>query len=263
MSEIDKTRTVRFLRWGFAFVFVMVLTEQLYFADTVENKTAETFVYLGKPRTRKWFDAAYMEFGGRLTLVDGVYYDVGATLSLQEESVGVPVLFDGCYSSSVFLFNGKRHVVGGAELYLVPSVQSNPPEAGELRRMCGITTVVQAVGDDTAIVEQVVTLGCVAGGEYRVTSRSRTSYLLKSIPPAENVMGASLDFFVVYTGPAKCVLAESSAPQTFQGYRVFKPITQEDFRAALDGGFRLNRYKVVKKKVSQGEKERRVTVPVR
>jgi len=121
-------------------------------------------------------------------------------------------------------------------------VTFTPPAIGELRiSFPWSSTVLQVVGNDEAII-----------------SDDDLTFHVRGIDPAKHIDGAPFkNMCLIYTGTYQYV-SVMGAKHTIQDFVIYKPITREQFVAALDGGLELVQYKIVTKKVWKMQGGRRI-----
>jgi hypothetical protein len=124
------------------------------------------------------------------------------------------------FADKISIVDGRFTDIG-RELIEKPLVGSEPPDAGTLRYMKGKIANVES---DGSLI--------VARGDI-------TIHIKGSFPG--KVDGSAFESALVYVGSIK-----TPGGETLQNFVVPKPLTREQFEAALNGGFQLVFYRVVK-----------------
>lgn len=186
----------------------------------------ETYMYLGKPRSREWMEAMYQRFAYQIVQVDGKYLDVGKALVGASEVPAVAEIGPtgetpaGCEVMQVIdnrqvlirrpEFTFRSRVIGGGGGAL-----------GAMHRM--IQEGAASVHRDELLfhVSGVDTKNLLDGAKFNAKLVSIGTYSYESV---------------------------AGGPVTVPSYTVHRPLTREQFAQALASGVRLVSYVRIEQK---------------
>ncbi len=191
-----------------------------------EAGKAETYMYLGKPRTKAWFDRVYRDFADKITFVDGQYLDVGKAL------------------------------VGASEVPGVAEIGS----AGETPDRC---KVFQVVAEDAILVRRSEFRTGGGPGGFPWIHRE-LFFHVKGVDTKDLTDGAEFSAKLLSIGTYHYT-AVDGAIKTIPSYTIHAPLTKEEFADALANGFRLVKYRKVTTKArpaKTGRSQRRATTKI-
>jgi len=188
-------------------------------------KPSDGCTYKGKPRNEMWFEAMYARFSNKITCVDGKYLDVGL-----------------------------------ARLHGLQVQGKEPPRPGtELRTAPADSKIFQVLGKEEALVRRAASQGRIIGGggggglaagwgsiAAAALSSPEVLFHVKGLDTARLVDGADfpekIDLLYVGTYTYRTPI---DATNTLQSFRVYKPLTREQFAKALGSSFALVDYRLV------------------
>ncbi|MCX5672383.1 MAG: hypothetical protein NTU94_13790 [Planctomycetota bacterium] len=186
-------------------------------------KPSDGCTYKGKPRNEMWFEAMYARFSNKIACVDGKYVDVGL-----------------------------------ARLHGLQVQGKEPPTPGtELRTAPAHSEVFQVLGKEEALVRRAASQGRIIGGGSGPASAwgsiaaaglsvPEVLFHVKGLDTARLVDGADfpdkIDLLYVGTYTYDTPIG---ATNTLQSFRVYKPLTREQFAKALGSSFALVDYRLV------------------
>lgn len=134
------------------------------------------------------------------------------------------------FADKIAEVDGRFYDVG-RELLEKPPVTANPPAVGALRDVTG--KIVKTLEEDSALVQQTTP------GTRAVT------FYVRGLDPKRTVVDADFQDRVIYTG------THDDEGEKIQAYKVFEPLTREQFDAAIESGFKLVKYEMQIKKVKR------------
>ncbi|HOX40193.1 MAG TPA: hypothetical protein PL033_19595 [Candidatus Brocadiia bacterium] len=181
-------------------------------AGTANAAEAETYTYLGKPRTKKWFDAMFEEFKDKLTIIDGKVYDLGEDVALER-------LHRACYRH-----HGIGALCGGCDRPLVVQAKDS---------------VILVADYETHIRNSVRRPSLIAGPVFE--------YAVEGVKDAERQVKRQFRQPMVYIGE-KIHKETLGIEGSIKTYKVHTSLTREEFMSVLTGGEVLYRYRLIRTK---------------
>lgn len=169
------------------------------------------YKYLGRRVSRQWFDRMLKQFADKIVLHDGNFRDVGKAIARR------------------------------------PVIWIKPPETGAVRwPFAGVVlrsaTVLQVLGRGECLV-------VIRATQFAGNRPERTTITVHVVGAGADLVDdvAFPDVALVYVGPYSYA-DTSGARRTVQSYRVHRTLTPSEFAEAIAGGFRLMKYRKVKKR---------------
>jgi len=195
------------------------------FASAVEvPATITDYFYGGRQVTASWIDQQYGYFKDKIACVDGKFFDIGRGLAQITLARRFP--FDNP----------------------VPFVTQKPPEIGEVLLSGPVPT---STSPDPRTFRDGATVLQVVGKNEAIIQNGRVFFHVRGIDTAKQIDGTRFqEIPLVYVGTYQYV-DTTRAGRTIQSFIIYQPLARQQFAAALAGGFKLVRYKIVIKKVPQ------------
>lgn len=194
--------------------------------NRADRRNVDRPIYNGRRVTPRWIEMQFERFNDKIAVVDGEYRDIG------------------------------REVIAGS------AISDTPPEVGSARYAASPKVVaIHGRGARPRVLqvidegEVIVTRQAAAPHYPGVPGQTQATFHVKGINTSSLVDDAVLDeLMLIYIGTFRYT-AITGATRTIQSYRVYEPLTPEQFRDALDRGFQLIEYREVTRRVRSNHPE--------